>query len=122
MSTRFFEQTLRGYSGEEDSFCLQLQVQSTQAEPSYIAPQQPVTNLEYKLTPHKKRTKFLRARKDTCANVNLMPISVYQLLYTYPDCQKLAPSNRSKLKLTALRRFRWLDLVICFCYTQIQSV
>ena len=65
------------YSSEEDSFCLKLQVQSTQTETSYIAPQHLVTNLEYKLKPHKKRTKFLRARIDTCANVNLMPISVY---------------------------------------------
>ena len=54
--------------------------------------------LDYKLTPHKKRTKFLRARIDTCANVNLMPISVYWLLYKDPDCQKLAPSNKSKVK------------------------
>ena len=38
-----------------------------------------VTNLEIKLKPHKNRTKFLRVRIDTCANVNLMPISVYKL-------------------------------------------
>ena len=40
----------------------------------------------------------MRARIDTCANVDLMPISVYQLSYKDPDCQKLAPSNRSKVK------------------------
>ena len=87
-----------GYSSEEDSFCLKLQVQSAQAETSFIALQHLVTNLECKLTPHKKKTKFLRARIDTCANINLMPISVYQLLYKDPDCQKLAPSNKSKVK------------------------
>ena len=86
------------YSSEEYSFCLQLQVQSTQAETNCIAPQHLVTNLEYKLKPHKKRTKFLRARIDTCANVNLIPISVYKLLYKDPDCQKLAPSNNSNVK------------------------
>ena len=47
---------------------------------------------------HKKRTKFLRARIDTFANVNLMPISVNTLLYKDDDCQKLAPSNKSKVK------------------------
>ena len=47
------------------------------------------------MKPHKRRTKFLRARIDTCANVNLMPISVYQLLYKDPDCVKIAPSSKS---------------------------
>ena len=87
-----------GYSSEENSFCLQLQVESIQAETSFIAPQHLLTNLEYKLTPHKMRTKFLRARIDTCANVNFMPTSVYQLLYKDPNCQKLTPSNKSKVK------------------------
>ena len=87
-----------GYLSEEDSFCLQLQVQSTQDETSFIASQHLVTNLQYKLTPHKKRTKFLRSRIDTCANVNLMLISEYWLLCKESDCQKLAPSNKSKVK------------------------
>ena len=91
------------YSSEEDSFCLQLQVQSTQAETNCIAPQYLITNLEYKLKLHKKRTKFLRARIDTCANVNLMPISVFKLIYKDDNCQKLASSNKSKLKLTLLK-------------------
>ena len=54
------------YSTEEDSFCLQLQVPSTHAETNCIAPQHLVTNLEYKLKPHKKTTKFFRARIDMC--------------------------------------------------------
>ena len=86
------------YSSEEDSFSLQLQVQSTQAKTNCTASQHLVTNLEYKLKPYKKKTKFLRARIDTCANVNLMPISVYKLLYKDPDCQNLAPSNKSNVK------------------------
>ena len=85
------------YSSEEESFCLQLQVQSNQAETNCTASQHLVTNLEYKLKPYKK-TKFLRARIDTCANVNLMPISVYKLLYKDPDCKKLAPNNKSNVK------------------------
>ena len=86
------------YSNEDDSFYLQLQVQSAQAGTNCIAPQHLVTNLEYKLKPHKKRTKFLRARIDTCANVNLMPISVLKLLYKDEDCTKLAPSNNVAVK------------------------
>ena len=72
-------------------------MQSTQAETTYTAPQHLVTNLEHKLKPYKKKTKFLRARIDTCANVNLMPISVYKLLYKDPDCQKLVPSSISNV-------------------------
>ena len=34
----------------------------------------------------------------TCANVNLMPISVYKLLYKDDDCTKLAPSNKVAVK------------------------
>ena len=73
-------------------------MQSTQAETNCLAPQHLVANLEYKLKPHKKRTKFLRARIDTCANVNLMPISVYKLLYKDGDCTKLVPSNKVAAK------------------------
>ena len=81
----------------EDSFCLQLKVQPQcdEAETKFIAPQHLFTNLEIKLKPHKKRTKFLRARIETCANVNLIPISVYKLLYKDPDCVKIAPSSKN---------------------------
>ena len=82
----------------DDSFCLQLHVKSQQAKTKFTTPQHLITSLEYVFKPHKKRTKFLRARIDTCANVNLMPISVYQLLYKDPDCTKLAPSNKVAVK------------------------
>ena len=83
------------YSSEEDSFCLQLKVQSSnQAETKYVAPQHLVTNLEYVLEPHKKRSKFLRASIDTCTNVNILPVSVYKVLYKDPDCDMLAPSSK----------------------------
>ena len=84
------------YSSEEDSLCLQLKMQSSnQAETKYLAPQHLVTNLESVLEPHKKRTKFLRARIDTCTNVNILPISVYKMLYKDPDCLMLAPSSKN---------------------------
>ena len=81
-------------SSKENSFCLQLQVQSNQAETKFTAPKYLITNLECKLKPHKKSTKFLRARIDTCTNVNLLPISVYQLIYKDHDCVKLAPCSK----------------------------
>ena len=42
---------------EEDSFCLQLKVQSSnKADTKYVTPQHLITNLECVLEPHKKRT------------------------------------------------------------------
>ena len=61
-------------------------------------PQHLVTNIEYKLKPHRRRTKFLRAKIDTCSNVNLIPISVYKLIYNDQDCTKLEPSNKAAVK------------------------
>ena len=62
----------------DDSFCLQVKLKSTQAET--LASQHPITNLAYKLKPHKK-TQYLRARLDTCSDVYIMPVSVYQLIF-----------------------------------------
>ena len=40
-----------------------------------------------------QETSYLRARLDTCADVNLMPASVYKLMFKDPNMQKLTPSN-----------------------------
>ena len=45
------------------------------------------------MKPHNKRNQYLRARLDTCADVNIMPASVYKLVFQDPDCKKLAPSK-----------------------------
>ena len=58
-------------------------------------PQHFATNLEYKLKPQGRRTKFHRARIDTCSNDNMMPVSVYCLIYKDPDCAKLVPNQRN---------------------------
>ena len=50
-------------------------------------------NLAYRLKPHHTRNLYLRARLDTCADVNLMPASMYQLVFDDTKMQKLAPSN-----------------------------
>ena len=39
-----------------------------------------------------KRNQYLRARLDTCASVNIMPASVYKLVFQDLDCKNLAPS------------------------------
>ena len=86
------------YSSSDDSFCLQMQVKYTKDNTNKNKPQHLVTNIEYKLKPHRKRTKFLRTRIDTCSNVNLIPISVYKLIYKDKDCTKLEPNTKTAVK------------------------
>ena len=59
----------------------------------FPTPHHLITNLGYKLKPHHKRNQYLRARPDTCADVNIMPVSIYKLVFQDPDCKKLAPSK-----------------------------
>ena len=82
-------------SSSTDSFCLQLKLQSTQVETKIPAPQHLITNLPYKLKPHKK-TQYLRARLDTCSDVSVMPVSVFQLIFK--DCEKLVPSCKLEIE------------------------
>ena len=82
-------------SASEVSFCLQMQIKSMQAEEKYCEPQHLVTNLQYKLKPQRRRTKFLRARIHTCSNINVMPASVYKLMYKDPDCTQIVPSKKN---------------------------
>ena len=78
----------------DDSFCLKVKLNSTQAETP--APLHLITNLAYKLKSHKK-TQYLRARLDTCSDVNIMPVSVCQLIFKDADCMKLAPSSKLEI-------------------------
>ena len=35
----------------------------------------------------------MRARLDTCTDINIMPVSVYRLMFKDPELKKLAPSG-----------------------------
>ena len=80
-------------SSSEDSFCLQVKIHWKQdgvqavPKPTYL-----ITNIAYQLKQHHIRNQYLRARIDMCADVNIMPISVYRLLYHDGDLKKLTPS------------------------------
>ena len=78
----------------EDPFWLQMQIKSTKAATKSKAPQHLVTNLAYKLTPLKKKAKYLRARIDTCTEANIIPLSVCKLIFKDPVCKQLAPSTK----------------------------
>ena len=81
-------------SSSEDSFCLQVKVnkknKKTQKLPNTT---HLLTNIAYRLKPHQTRNKYLRAMIDTGAEVNLMPVSVYRLIYQDQDLKKLTPCN-----------------------------
>ena len=50
-----------------------------------------ITNIAYWLKQHHTRNQYLRARIDTGDEINLMPVSVYRLIYHDHDLEKLTP-------------------------------
>ena len=81
-------------SSNDESFCLHIKIQYTQADCKKITtPSHLITNLAYRLKPHHTRNPYLRARLDTCWDVNIIPASVYKLVFNNPDLKKLAPST-----------------------------
>ena len=63
------------FTSSDDSFGLQVRIQCVQAESKFSKTCHLINNLEYKLKPHHKRNQYLRARLDTCADVNIIPVS-----------------------------------------------
>ena len=81
-------------SSSDDSFCLQVKIQHTQSDCKNIpTPSHLITNLAYRLKPHDTRNQYLRVRLDTCVDENIMPVSVYKLVFNDTDLKKLAPST-----------------------------
>ena len=84
-------------SSSEDSFCLQVRIWKQHNKKQQIPKlTHLITNIAYQLKQHDTRNQYLRARIDTSAMLNLMPVSVYKLIYHDQDLKKLTPS---KLKI-----------------------
>ena len=78
----------------DDLFCLQLKIQHVQTHNKMT--QKPVcliTNPAYRLKQHENRNLYLRSRLDTCTHVNIIPASVYKLVFRDPNLEKLVPSK-----------------------------
>ena len=81
-------------SNTDELFCLQMKVQKTQLtnlqlpKPVYL-----MANLVYHLQMHHRQNKYLHARLDTCADVNLILVAVYQLMFKDPSLKKFTPST-----------------------------
>ena len=81
-------------SDPEEKFCLQMKVHRTHiSHPEVPKPVYLMANLAYRLKEHHTRNQYLGARMDTCADVNLMPMAVYCLMFKDPQLKKLTPSN-----------------------------
>ena len=93
-SYNHLENYLSDVSSSEDSFGLQVRVRK-QTKGTQKLPNNThlITNIAYRLKPHHTRNQYLRARIDTGAEVNLMPISVYRLIHHDCDLKKLTPCN-----------------------------
>ena len=81
-------------SGPEDTFCLQMKIHRTPI--SHLEVPKPVylmANLAYCLQEYHMRNQYLWARLDTCADINLMPMAVYCLMFKDQPLKKLTPSN-----------------------------
>ena len=65
-------------SSSDESFCLQLQIQSNHAEGKQIPnPVHLITSFAYQLKLYHTRNMYLQAQLDTCADMNIMLASVY---------------------------------------------
>ena len=81
-------------SDTEDSFSLQMKIQKTQVTNQQVPKLiYLMTSLAYHLQLHHKKNQYLRAGLDTCADVNLMPMAVYCLMFKDPGLRKLTSSN-----------------------------
>ena len=101
-------------TSSDESFCLQVKVQNTQAETKFPTPHHLLTNHEYRLKPHHKKNKFLRARLDTCADVNIMSVSIYKLMFQDPDCEKLASSSKLEIGTYTTDKIKVIGSCILF--------
>ena len=52
-----------------------------------------MANLPYRLKQYQTHHKYLWVRLDTCADVNIMPQSVYQMMLNDPEVQQLVPND-----------------------------
>ena len=81
-------------SDTDESFCLQMKIQKTQfSHPQVPKPVCLMANLDYHLQMHHRKNQYLCASLDTCTDVNLMLVVVYQLMFKDRSLKKLTPST-----------------------------
>ena len=84
----------------DNSFCLQLQIKHVQAQSKIDKkPACLITNLLYRLKIHENRNHYLRARLDTCADVNIMLASVHKLVFHDPNKLQIGTYTNDTVKI-----------------------
>ena len=72
-----------------------------------------MANLAYCLQEHHTRNQYLQARPDTCADVNLMPMALYCLMFKDPQLKKLTPFNMEiETYTTEVMKIRYVSLLL----------
>ena len=83
-------------SCSDDSFILyQVKAVINQAKSRLPKKTHLIANLPYWIKQHQSHHKYLRVHLDTCADVNIMPKSVYQMMFNDPDVKHLADNDIS---------------------------
>ena len=83
-------------SYSDDSFILyQMRAAINQAKSKVPKKTHLIANIPYRIKQHQAHHKYLRVHLDTCADVNIMPKSVYQMMFNDPDVKHLADNDIS---------------------------
>ena len=83
-------------SCSDDSFILyQVKAVINQAKSRLPKKTYLIANLPYQIKQHQSHHKYLRVHLDTCADVNIMPKSVYQMMFNDTDVKHLADNDIS---------------------------
>ena len=97
----------------DNSFCLQLQIKCVQAQSEIDKkPACLITNLPYRLKQHENRNLYLRARLDTCTDVNIIPALVYKLIFMTQTWKSLHLTSY-RLALIPMTLLRLWELANC---------
>ena len=83
-------------STSDDSFVLyQVKAVINQAKSKVPKKTHLIANIPYRIKQHQAHHKYLRVCLDTCADVNIMPRSVYQMMFNDPEVKHLAENDIS---------------------------
>ena len=75
-------------------YCMRAKINMSTAQQRVPKKTHLIANLPYRLKQYQTHHKYLRVQLDTCADVNIMPKSVYQM-FNDPEVQQLAPNDIS---------------------------
>ena len=85
-------------SYSDDSFILhqmKAEINLSQAKSKMPKKTHLIANIPYRIKQHQSHHKYLRVWLDTCADVNIMPRSVYQMMFNDPKVKQLASNDIS---------------------------